>query len=125
MNEADILAMTYEDLCTVKRMNDFEDVETNITSQEYVSVYEDVSCALSQTGLGQAGGLAVVEDADMLNVTISEYRLFTKPDIQFVKGDKVIIKQRASGKTFTLYAKEPFYYPSHCEVNLTGRDPNG
>lgn len=98
MNEADILAMTYEDLCTVKRMNDVEDVETNITSQKYVPVYEDVYCALSQTGLGQAGGLAVVEDADMLNVTISEYRLFTKPDIHFAKGDKVIVKQKASGK---------------------------
>lgn len=125
MNEADILAMTYEDQCTVKRMEDTEDPETNVTSQKYVSVYEDIQCALSQTGLGQAGGLAVVEDADMLNVAISEYRLFTRPNIQIVKGDKVLVQQKASGKPFTLYAKEPFYYSSHCEVNLTGRDPNG
>lgn len=125
MNEADILAMTYEDLCTVKRMEDVEDPETNVTSQKYVSVYEEVQCALSQTGLGQAGRLAVVEDADMLNVTISEYSLFTRPNIQIVKGDKILVKQKASGKSFTLYTKEPFYYSSHCEVNLTGRDPNG
>ena len=91
MNEADILAMTYEDQCTVKRMEDVENPETNITSQKYISVYEDITCALSQTGLGQAGGLAVVEDADMMNVTISEYRLFTRPNIQFLKGDKVIV----------------------------------
>ncbi len=125
MNEADILAMTYEDLCIVERIDDVEDPLTNITKQEYVLAYEDVQCALSQTGLGQAGGLAVVEDADMLNVTISEYRLFTKPDILFLKGDKVIVQQKASGQNFTLFAKEPFYYPSHCEVNLTRRDPNG
>lgn len=125
MNEADILAMTYEDQCIVERIDDVEDPLTNITKQEYVSVYEDVQCALSQTGLGQAGGLAVIEDADMLNATISEYRLFTKPNILFLKGDKVIVKQKASGHSFTLYAKEPFYYSDHCEVNLTGRDPNG
>lgn len=125
MNEADILATTYEDQCAVERIKDVENPETNITSQKYVSVYEDITCALSQTGLGQASGLAVVEDADMLNVTISEYRLFTRPNIQFFKGDKVIVKQSVSGKTFTLFAKEPFYYSDHCEVNLTGRDPNG
>lgn len=125
MKDAEILAVTYEDKCTVKRMDDIEDPETNITSQKYISVYEAVPCALSQTGLGPAGGLAVIEDADMLNVTVSEYRLFTRPNIHFVKGDKVIVQQKASGQNFTLFAKEPFYYPSHCEVNLTGRDANG
>ena len=39
MNEADILATTYEDQCAVERIKDVENPETNITSQKYVSVY--------------------------------------------------------------------------------------
>jgi hypothetical protein len=121
MNEVDILAMTYEDIATILRLQDVENMETGITEQKYVAIHENVSCALSQ---GQQDGLKVLE-GDMLNVAIDEYKLFARPEIIVERGDKVIVNQKYSKITFELYATKPFYYPSHCEVGLTGREPNG
>lgn len=121
MREADILAMTYEDVCTISRLSDVENPETGITGQEYVSIHEDVPCALSQN---RQDGLTVIE-GDMINVATDEYNLFVRPEITIERGDRVIIIQKASGIVFELYATKPFYYSSHCEVGLTGRDPIG
>lgn len=121
MNEADILAMTYEDSCAISRLQDVEDSETGITEQAYVPVHTDIPCALSQA---QQDGLAVLEGG-MLNVATDEYKLFIRPEITIQRGDKVDTFQSASGISFELYATKPFYYPSHCEVGLTGREPNG
>ena len=124
MTEADILAMTYTDSCVISRLVDSEDPETGITTQQYKPTHEQpLPCALSQTGLGQAGGLDVLEGAGLMNVTINEYRLFLRPEIEILKGDRVEVSQ-GCGLKHLLFAKQPFYYSSHCEVNLTGRDPN-
>lgn len=121
MNEADILATTYEDSVTILRLQDVENPETGITEQKYIPIHENVPCALSQV---RQDGLKTLE-GDMLNVAIDEYKLFVRPGIIVERGDKVIVDQKYSKMTFELYATKPFYYPSHCEVGLTGREPNG
>ncbi|EMF0239152.1 hypothetical protein NTJ90_002700 [Enterococcus hirae] len=123
MNEADILETTYEDSCIIERLMDIEDSNTNITIQDYKKIYDNpISCALSQ---GQIDGLAVIEDGEMVNVSTDTYKLFVHPKIKLKKGDRITITQKASGLIFSLFATKPFYYPSHCEVNLIGSEKNG
>lgn len=121
MNEADVLAMTYEDSCTISRLQDVENQETGITEQAYAPILTDVPCALSQARLD---GLAVLEGS-MLNAATDDYKLFIRPEITVERGDRVSVLQTASTANLELYATKPFYYPSHCEVGLTGREPNG
>ncbi|HIB1875266.1 TPA: hypothetical protein ACWWCX_002700 [Enterococcus faecium] len=122
MTEADIIAMTYEDICTISRLDDIENPETGITEQGYVSIHKNVPCALSQ---GQLDGLAVIEGNDMVNIATDEYKLFLRPEVSILRGDQILVIQKASNTSFELYATKPFYYPSHCEVGLTGRELNG
>lgn len=125
MTEADILETTYLDSCMIERIQDAEDPESGVTKQEYAPTHEKLlPCALSQSGLGASGNLSVVHNADVVNVTDEEYRLFLRPEVEIKKGDRITIDQK-HGFKYVLYAKKPFYYPSHCEVNMTERDLNG
>ena len=120
MREADILASTYLDTCTIERLGDWEDPETGLTKQSYQPVQDDtLPCALSQSGLGSAGALSVVENTGMVNVTYEEQKLFLMPGVDIIKGDRITVTQ-STGQQHVLYAKKPFAYPSHLEVNLTG-----
>lgn len=123
MNEADVLAATYLDSCWVRRLKDVEDPATGLTSQKYVSTTSmPIPCALSQ---GNMDGLTVIENSDMLNVTKDAYKLFVRPTIKIIKGDLIEVTQAINRDVLELYASKPFYYPSHCEVELIGREPNG
>lgn len=123
MNEADILATTYKDSCVIERIKDVINPETGITKQEYRPVYGGpIKCALSQSRLD---GLPVIKDGEMLNTSVDDYQLFVRPTINIKKGDCITVTQQVNGLVIKLYANKPFYYPSHCEVKLTGRDPNG
>ncbi|MGX7132352.1 hypothetical protein ACWOB3_07710 [Enterococcus songbeiensis] len=123
MDEANILAATYLDTCQIMRMQDVEDLETGLTKQDYAPTTEKpISCALSQ---GNMDGLAVIENGDMLNVATDDYKLFVRPTVEILKGDLIRVTQAISHIELDLYANKPFYYPSHCEVGLTGREPNG
>lgn len=128
MDEAEILAMTYEDWCIIERLKDVEDPDTGVTEQQYVPVVVDeidqFPCAFSQSGLGSAGSLSVIENTDVINVTYEEQKLFLMPDIDVRKGDRVTVTQ-STGQSHVLYAKKPFHYPSHIEVNLTGSEIDG
>ncbi|MGZ7364078.1 hypothetical protein ACXWR9_09315, partial [Streptococcus pyogenes] len=76
-NEADILAMTYLDTCVIERMNDIENSETGITEQGYSPIHGGkLKCALSQSGLGSAGSLPVVENKGTFNITYEDQKLF-------------------------------------------------
>jgi hypothetical protein len=120
-NEAEILAMTYTDTCTIERYGDHEDLETGVTEQSYQVVSEGIPCALSQSGLGSSGSLAVVKNTGMVNVTYEEQKLFLMPAVDIQKGDRIRITQ-STGQQHTLFAKKPFSYPSHLEVNLSGSE---
>ncbi|EGO5911038.1 hypothetical protein KZ122_000129 [Enterococcus faecalis] len=120
MNEADILAMTYLDSCVIERMNDIENAETGITDQGYSPIHEGkLKCALSQSGLGSAGSLPVVENKGTFNITYEDQKLFLMPDVDVKKADRITVIQ-STGQKHILFAKKPFYYPSHIEVTLTG-----
>lgn len=124
MNEAEILAMTYTDKCTIARFDDLEDPYTGLTEQSYQIISANIPCALSQSGLGSSGNLAVVENTGMVNVTYEEQKLFLMPTVDIRKGDRIQITQ-STGQQHTLFAKNPFSYPSHLEVNLSGSGIDG
>ncbi|MFB8457747.1 hypothetical protein ACFC4V_12835 [Enterococcus faecalis] len=131
MNEADILAMTYLDTCVIERMGDIENPETGITEQDYspktgiteqdYSPIHDgkLKCALSQSGLGGAGSLPVVENKGTFNITYEDQKLFLMPDVDVKKADRITVIQ-STGQKHILFAKKPFNYPNHIEVTLTG-----
>ncbi|MDN3196251.1 hypothetical protein [Enterococcus faecalis] len=120
MNEADILAMTYLDTCVIERMNDIENSETGITEQGYSPIHDGkLKCALSQSGLGSAGSLPVVENKGTFNITYEDQKLFLMPDADVKKADRITVIQ-STGQKHVLFAKKPFNYPSHIEVTLTG-----
>lgn len=125
MNEAEILAQTYEDVCIIERLTDYENPITGVSEQNYFPINEgEVICALSQSGLGSAGNLAVVENTSAINVTYEEQRLFLMPGVDIKKGDRVTVTQK-TGQVHVLYAKKPFGYTSHLEVNLSGSEVDG
>ncbi|HAP4574632.1 TPA: hypothetical protein IUW57_003150 [Enterococcus faecalis] len=120
MNEADILAMTYLDSCVIERMSDIENAETGITDQGYSPIHEGkLKCALSQSGLGSAGSLPVVENKGTINITYEDQKLFLMPDVDVKKADRITVIQ-STGQKHVLFSKKPFYYPSHIEVVLSG-----
>lgn len=123
MREEDVLAATYIDSCIIMRLQDVEDPESGITHQEYMPTTDQpIPCALSQSNMD---GLAVIKNGDMLNVTADDYKLFVRPTVELFKGDLIEVTLAISHVVLKLYASQPFYYPSHCEVKLTGRDPIG
>lgn len=122
MNEVDILESTYLDICMIERFDDVEDEETGVTEQGWKNIIDNLKCALSQNTVKDA--LPVVEGTSPVNVTYDDQKLFISPGINIIKGDKITILQ-STGQEHVLYAKKPFYYPTHTEINLTGRDVNG
>lgn len=122
VNEADVLTVSYEDRCTIARYVDVEDHVMGITKPVLQTVVTDVPCALSQNT--SKDSLAVVEGTGMVNVTYEDLKVFIPPNIRVIKGDQITLKQ-STGQTHLFIAKKPFYYPSHAEINVTGRDING
>lgn len=128
MNEAEILAATYFDTCIIERMSDIENPEmgdienpeTGITEQDYSPIHDGkLKCALSQSGLGSAGSLPVVENKGTFNITYEDQKLFLMPDVDVKKADRITVIQ-STGQKHILFAKKPFNYPNHIEVTLTG-----
>lgn len=122
MTEQEILESTYLDTCTIKRLGDVEDEETGITEQGWEVIINNLKCALSQNTVKDS--LPALEGTSPVNVTYDDQKLFVSPGIDIIKGDKITIMQ-STGQEHILYAKKPFYYPTHTEINLTGRDVNG
>lgn len=122
MTEQEILELTYLDICMVERFDDVEDPKTGITEQGWKTIVDNLKCALSQNMIKDA--LPVVEGTSPVNVTYDDQKLFISPGINIIKGDRITIMQ-STGQEHILYAKKPFYYPTHTEINLTGRDVNG
>lgn len=122
MNEIEILAQTYEDACDIFRIQDVTN-DLGITEQEYTKVAENVPCALSQVSQLK-NTLNVVKGMDMVNLTNSENVLFCRPNVNIKKADKVVITQ-PNGNIETAYVKEFFWYKSHIEIGLIGREIDG
>ena len=113
MTEADILAMTYDDSCTVYRPG-----KVTLPSGESVFrkglegrvVYEDIPCALSSPSGGKPTKGQTVVRVD------TDYLLFVRPEVDIQPGDTVVAVRL--GKRFVCGAGLPERHPSHNNVPL-------
>ncbi len=114
MTEADILATTYEDKCTIYRP--FKDTLPSGESifkkgAEGRRVYEiEIECALSSQSGGKLNQTASTAK------TPTEYCLFTRPEIDIQPNDYLVIQHLQ--KKITALAGLPDRQPSHNNVPL-------
>lgn len=113
MTEADILAKTYTDTCSVyrptkKRLPSGESVFADGLEGE--RVYTDIPCALSSPSGGKLQRSSTVAD------TATDYALFVRPDVDILPGDLVIV--RRCGQTTAALAGQPSRHPSHNNIPL-------
>lgn len=112
MTEAEILEMTYFDICTIKRKVKIENEETGVTSSELKIIAENVKCALSKKD-------APIISSDGVGKIVYTNQLFTNPNIDIQEGD--ILDVVSMGNTTTYLASKPFPYPSHKITPVTER----
>lgn len=114
MTEADILATTYDDTCTVYRplKKVLESGETAFQDglQGQV-VYKDLACSLARPTGGSPKREKPVIKAGV------EYVLFVRPEIDIQQSDTIVVTQQ--GREIIVMAGRPAYYPSHSEVPAT------
>lgn len=113
MNEADILASTYEDSVTVYRA--FKDVLPNGESVfksgiDGKIVYQDKECALST----QTGGK--LEQSSSTAKTETSFCLFTRPEIDIQTNDFLVITHL--GKQIEAVAGFPECMKSHNNIPI-------
>lgn len=114
MNEAQALALTYFDKFTVKRNTKVKDEETGITSNQLITIVENIQGALSKKDN------QVLNTSDIGSLTYI-HELITFPNIDIKKGDTIIVTSASGIDTFT--ASKPFIYPnSHLEVYLAFKE---
>lgn len=108
MNEAMLLAETYQDKCDIYR---YEKTEVQgITRQADVLKYNGISCALSRGSLAKPTGQNTTEIS-------TSSKVFFMPDIDVQEGDKLLITQQGAKTAKEYRAGEVFsYYGSHIEV---------
>lgn len=110
MSEAEILALTYLDLATVKRLVKNVD-EFGETKFNDCKVYENIPCALSFSSGGKLN-----QTKSVAEVT-SEYNIFTRPEINIEPNDEVIV-QTLQGVSIEFIAGMGVRYISHCNIPL-------
>lgn len=112
MSEADILAATYEDSCSVYRpISVVVDGKTTFKKgREGQQVYASIPCALSS-----AAGGDLVQTPSVASVP-TKYTLFTRPEVDIQPNDWLEVDQR--GKRYELLAGLPDRFSSHNEVPL-------
>lgn len=114
MTEADILALTYTDTCTVYRpckviLDTGE--STWRKGLEGDAVYTGVPCALSSPSGGK------LQQGTVASKTPMDYLLFTRPEIDIAPGDTVVV--RHLGQDVITCAGLPERQPSHNNTPLT------
>lgn len=113
MNEADILALTFEDRMTVKRHVETVDEDTGISNfSDVTSVFENIPCALSKKDEANING-------DIPSV-VSNHKVFARPDVDIKPGDLIEITRL--GRIYRFIASKPFYYISHVEVLVESKE---
>lgn len=124
MTEADILAMTYDDTCTVYRPGKVVLPSGESRFQkglEGVVVYENIPCALSSPSGGKPTRTQTVVKVD------TDYKLFVRPEVDIQPGDTVRVirlgKTNPQGKQTIALAGLPDRQPSHNNIPLTVAKP--
>ncbi|MEK3735509.1 ABC transporter ATP-binding protein [Paenibacillus sp. FSL M8-0334] len=109
-----IVEKTYTDRVTIQRHGEYE-TDWGETKFGLITVYADVPCRLSQTGLPRNGQTEAENRIDY------DVKLFIAPEVEILQGDELqVIRQ---GRAYHFTAGEPFPpYSTHQEVNLTRKD---
>ena len=117
MSEADILATTYLDKCTIARRGAaVKDPDTKLSRQEEITVAQDVPCSLSTPSGGK------LELSGGHGQTNTSYSLFCRPDVDVQAGDKIIALK--GGRAYALWAGSPTTYSgSHTDTPLFEDEP--
>lgn len=110
VTEADILATTYDDLCSVYRTAKTV-LASGETVQERQLVYELLPCSLSRPSGGKRRRESPVPKADI------DYTLFVRPEVEILAGDTLEVLQL--GRRIVVQAGRAYRYPSHNEVSVT------
>ena len=112
INEADILATTYEDVMDVYRVVLTEDENTGVSSRGLKEVSKGVRCALSKSTLpvvdNSIGGAPV------------EYTVFCRPNVDVKEGDKIVLTR--FDKVYELYVGYVMDYVSHKEIPVRRKE---
>ncbi len=119
MTEADILAATYDDICTVYRPRKtvLPSGESRfLKGLEGEVVYENIPCALSSPSGGKPTKTQTVVKVD------TDYLLFVRPEVDIQPGDTVRVirlgKANPKGKQTIALAGVADRQPSHNNVPL-------
>lgn len=127
MTEADILAMTYDDTCTVYRPDKVvlpSGESRFLKGLEGVVVYENIPCALSSPS-GAAGGKPT-KTQTVVRVD-TDFKLFVRPEVDIQPGDTVRVtimgKTNPQGKQTIALAGLPDRKPSHNNIPLKLEKP--
>ena len=112
--EADILAATYGDACTVYRpvkrlLPNLETVIRDGLDGEIVM--SGIPCALSSPSGGK------LQRGEVTSAANPEYLLFTPPEGDIGAGDTVLVTRL--GRTYRTVAGKPEQQPSHNNIPLT------
>jgi hypothetical protein len=101
----------YEDRATILRIGQRKKPSgETVPTDQPETIYSDVPCRLSQTGLPKDGQTEAQNDIRY------EAKLFISPDIEIKQGDLVNVTKAGVVRSFV--AAEPFPYSSHLEVSL-------
>lgn len=116
-SEADILAATYGDACTVYRpvkrlLPNLETVIQDGLDGEIVM--SGSPCALSSPSGGK------LRRGEVTSAVKTDYLLFTRPEVDIRAGDTVLVTRL--GRTYRTVAGKPERQPSHNNIPLTLTD---
>lgn len=111
MSEADVLAATYDDLCDVYRTGLVKLKSGETRPMENQQIYSGVPCALARPSGGKA------KQAPGVMQATAEYSLFIRPEIDIMKGDRVVVTRL--GRTEEYIAGQAAHEPSHNNVPLS------
>lgn len=106
MSEADILAMTYWDTCAVYRKQKVKK-NNGTTVVEKSTVYEDIKCALGIKSLQSK----MNQDEDVAS-TKYIYTLHTRPNIDILKGDSIVVTNTRKESTEYLVVESHYQISS-------------
>lgn len=110
MTEADILAGTYDDLCSVYRPCKSLSTDGE-TEQEWQLIYADLPCSLSRPSGGRRQREQPVAKAGV------DYTLFVRPELEILPGDLLEVRQQ--GRVIKGVVGRAFFYSSHNEIPIT------
>jgi hypothetical protein len=80
------------------------------TRIELAPIYTDQPCRMSQKQLASNGQTEAQNDVQY------EMKLFIAPELAIQQGD--VLELTRGSRSWTLYAGEPFPYPTHQEISL-------